>query len=117
MPLETAVECIVSTKMSDHHYEAWYTIMIQVVLPFFIAGFGMVAAGVFFDEVQHWPVYSNINAIYTLVPALLGLKGNLEMTLASRLSTQVNLGKVRNRETIISALLGNFALTQVIKSK
>ena len=40
---------------------------------------------------KHWDLYKNIKAIYTLVPALLGLKGNLEMTLASRLSTQVKL--------------------------
>ena len=35
-------------------------------------------------------VFKEITEIYILVPALLGLKGNLEMTLASRLSTQVN---------------------------
>jgi len=34
-------------------------------------------------------VFKEITEIYILVPALLGLKGNLEMTLASRLSTQV----------------------------
>ncbi len=32
-----------------------------------------------------------INEIFILIPALLGLKGNLEMTLASRLSTAVSL--------------------------
>ena len=31
-----------------------------------------------------------LNEIFILVPALLGLKGNLEMTLASRLSTAVS---------------------------
>ena len=31
-----------------------------------------------------------IPEVYILVPALLGLKGNLEMTLASRLSTAVS---------------------------
>ena len=35
-------------------------------------------------------VFKEITEIYILVPALLGLKGNLEMTLASRLSTQVD---------------------------
>ena len=35
-------------------------------------------------------VFQQITEIYILVPALLGLKGNLEMTLASRLSTQVD---------------------------
>ena len=31
----------------------------------------------------------DVNELFILVPALLGLKGNLEMTLASRLSTAV----------------------------
>lgn len=40
---------------------------------------------------QHWKVYVEMKEVFILVPALLGLKGNLEMTLASRLSTQVRL--------------------------
>ncbi len=32
--------------------EKWYTILLQVLFPFFIAGFGMVAAGVVLDKVQ-----------------------------------------------------------------
>ena len=40
---------------------------------------------------QHWQVFREIPEIFILVPALLGLKGNLEMTLASRLSTAVSL--------------------------
>ncbi|CAG5093705.1 Similar to WBP4: WW domain-binding protein 4 (Gallus gallus) [Cotesia congregata] len=43
-------------------------------------------------ETRHWPVYQVVSEVYILVPALLGLKGNLEMTLASRLSTHANLG-------------------------
>lgn len=39
--------------------------------------------------VQHWGVFRSISELFILIPALLGLKGNLEMTLASRLSTQV----------------------------
>ena len=39
--------------------------------------------------VQRWPVFVEMSEIFILVPALLGLKGNLEMTLAARLSTQV----------------------------
>ena len=38
---------------------------------------------------QHWAVFKHVPEVFILVPALLGLKGNLEMTLASRLSTQV----------------------------
>ena len=69
--------------------ESSLTIGLQVFLPFFIAGFGMVAAGMVLDTVQHWPVFVNVTEVYIMVPALLGLKGNLEMTLASRLSTEV----------------------------
>ena len=34
-----------------------------------------------------------MSEVFILVPALLGLKGNLEMTLASRLSTQVTINR------------------------
>ncbi|MGH0129463.1 UNVERIFIED_CONTAM: hypothetical protein FKN15_075541 [Acipenser sinensis] len=62
---------------------------LQILLPFLLAGFGTVSAGMVLDIVQHWEVFMNITDIFILVPALLGLKGNLEMTLASRLSTAV----------------------------
>lgn len=39
---------------------------------------------------QHWPVFTEMKDLLTLVPPLVGLKGNLEMTLASRLSTAVS---------------------------
>ena len=54
----------------------------------------MVAAGLVLAKVQYWPVFKEVDVII-MVPALLGLKGNLEMTLASRLSTACNLGKVQ----------------------
>lgn len=40
---------------------------------------------------QHWEVFQKVTEVFILVPALLGLKGNLEMTLASRLSTAVSI--------------------------
>ena len=40
---------------------------------------------------QHWDVFKYVTEVFILVPALLGLKGNLEMTLASRLSTAVSI--------------------------
>ncbi len=45
---------------------------------------------VFCRVLQHWDVFVNVSEVFIMVPALLGLKGNLEMTLASRLSTQVS---------------------------
>ena len=74
----------------DANEETMFSITIEIFLPFLVAGFGMVAAGVVLDIVQHWKVFQELNQLFILVPALLGLKGNLEMTLASRLSTQVS---------------------------
>jgi len=85
----------------------------EVCLPYLSAGLGMVGAGIVLDRVQYWDVFQNIPQLFILVPALIGLKGNLEMTLASRLSTQANLGGL---DTISQTLeLGGFnlALTQL----
>lgn len=87
-------------------------IALQVFLPFLIAGFGTVGAGLVLDSVQHLPVYENVSEVFILVPALLGLKGNLEMTLASRLSTAANLGSMDDRKEKWKMIGGNMALTQ-----
>lgn len=73
----------------------------------------MVGAGILLDHVKEWDLFKQIQEVVILVPALLGLKGNLEMTLASRLSTQVNLKIVHDKDTIKKSVLGNFAVTQL----
>lgn len=92
--------------------ESFLAITLQIFFPFLVAGLGMVGAGLVLDMVQvcrrlrkrvlvlklllfqHWQVFVTVSELFILVPALLGLKGNLEMTLASRLSTQANLGNM-----------------------
>lgn len=53
-----------------------------------------------------------MSEVYILVPALLGLKGNLEMTLASRFSTHANLGHMDTRKQQQTLIVGNLALIQ-----
>lgn len=89
-----------------------WSISIQMFIPFLLAGFGMVAASLLLDVVQHWPVYQVVSEVYILVPALLGLKGNLEMTLASRLSTHANLGHMDTEKQQWTLIVGNLALIQ-----
>jgi len=77
-----------------------------------IAGFGNVGAGLILDNVQHWTVFVSITEMFVLVPSLLGLKGNLEMTMAARLSTHANLGNMQNWKQTLKLAKGNIALVQ-----
>ncbi|XP_043068776.1 solute carrier family 41 member 3 isoform X1 [Drosophila bipectinata] len=93
--------------------EKWTTILLQVSIPFFLAGIGTIGAGIVLGRVEKWYVFKNVSELFILVPALLGLKGNLDMCLASRLSTQVNLGNMTSRQSVVRMIVGNIALVQV----
>eukprot|EP00928_Gymnodinium_smaydae_P020268 TRINITY_DN17839_c0_g1_i1.p1 TRINITY_DN17839_c0_g1~~TRINITY_DN17839_c0_g1_i1.p1 ORF type:complete len:487 (+),score=68.61 TRINITY_DN17839_c0_g1_i1:82-1542(+) len=65
----------------------------EVAPVFLLAGCGMVASGALLDSVSStWTVFQDVPSLLILVPALLGLKGNLEMTLGARLGSHANKG-------------------------
>mmetsp|Transcript_64460 Transcript_64460/g.145458 ORF Transcript_64460/g.145458 Transcript_64460/m.145458 type:complete len:492 (-) Transcript_64460:75-1550(-) len=103
-------------RLSEPGFKESYAFVRQVFPPFLLAGLGMVAAGLLLHEVHRWPAFREANEMLILVPALLGLKGNLEMTLASRLSTHANLGELdlgqRNGGQLWSIIRGNLAVVQ-----
>ncbi|XP_041349862.1 solute carrier family 41 member 1-like [Gigantopelta aegis] len=101
-----------SVDVADQPQEKCLNIAFQVFIPYIIAGLGTVGAGLVLDVVQHWKVFMDVKEVFILVPALLGLKGNLEMTLASRLSTQANLGNMDTRSEKLKMIGGNLALVQ-----
>ncbi|XP_045780118.1 solute carrier family 41 member 1-like isoform X1 [Maniola jurtina] len=99
--------------LSGKKEERWWNTLMQVAVPFFIAGCGTIGAGLVLGSIRNWEVFLKVNAIFVLVPSLSGLKGNLDMCLASRLSTQANLGNMTSSREVISMVVGNISLVQV----
>ncbi|CAG8473297.1 19625_t:CDS:10, partial [Gigaspora rosea] len=89
------------------------SLAVETIPPILISVIGLILAGWLFDTVQSWPVYTNVPELYILVPVLLNLKGNLEMNLASRLSTLANLGELNSISAQYTLIWGNLAVLQV----
>ena len=100
------------TSFTEQHVDTTKVLFFQVFIPFLIAGFGNVGAGVLLDHVQHWTVFKEIPELFLLVASFLGFKGNLEMSLAARLATQANLGQLDRPSAQVKVCFGNVALIQ-----
>ncbi|XP_050313306.1 solute carrier family 41 member 1-like [Anthonomus grandis grandis] len=108
-----SVLCSASETKEILKKEKWYSVGIQIFIPFMIAGVGTIGAGVVLGKVEEYKVFKEVRALYVLVPALLGLKGNLDMCLASRLSTQANLGNMKGKKEVFKMIIGNIGLVQI----
>ena len=70
--------------------ESLVSFMFQVLFPLLVCGLGNLMAGILLHNIESYDVFKEINELYIAIPCLMGLKGNLEMTMASRLSTAVS---------------------------
>uniref|UniRef100_F1L1W6 Solute carrier family 41 member 2 n=1 Tax=Ascaris suum TaxID=6253 RepID=F1L1W6_ASCSU len=106
------IESCVLPRKKTADKETSLSFFLETIFPFLLAGCGMVGAGILLDIAQEWSFFKRIPQAIMLLPALLGLKGNVEMTLASRLSTQANLGEMAARHQQIHIACSNLALIQ-----
>ncbi|KAI9595014.1 hypothetical protein BDF19DRAFT_443163 [Syncephalis fuscata] len=88
-------------------------VALQTLPSLLVAVVGLIMAGWLLDVVQHWTVFTHITQLFIMVPVLLGLKGNLEMNLASRMSTAANLGDLDVPKSQRLLVWGNLALLQL----
>lgn len=91
---------------------SWWSPLVELIPAFVLAGLGNIAASYWFANVTQWKVFQHIPQLIILVTPLLGLKGNVEMTLASRLSTHANMGELTNPLSRDKIIIGNMALVQ-----
>lgn len=97
---------------SSYEPESWKMVLRQMWIPFLIAGFGSVFAGIVLNAVTQWSVFHDVPQLEIMVPAFLGLIGNIQTTLASRLSTAANLGILDCPKQLVSILWGNLLIVQ-----
>ena len=70
--------------------ESLLSFVFQVLFPLLICGLGNMVAGILLHKIESYEVFKEIPQLSIAIPCLMGLKGNLEMTMASRLSTAVS---------------------------
>lgn len=99
-------------QTEEYEVQSSFSVFRQMLIPFTIAGFGSVFAGIVLNWVHDWPVFRAIPQIEIMVSAFLGLIGNIETTYASRLSTQANLGRLDHWTGLREIVGGNLLVVQ-----
>jgi solute carrier family 41 len=93
--------------------QTWAQFTLELIPGYLFGTTGLLITGFVFDIVSVWGVFKSTTELFILVPVLLALKGNLDMTLCSRLSTSSHSGVFQDTEKTWKLVGANMALMQV----
>ncbi|TKR87927.1 hypothetical protein L596_012253 [Steinernema carpocapsae] len=97
---------------SEAKEEKMSHIFLQSLPPLLIGGCGLIASGIFLSSSMKWSIMSHVCEVLILIPAFIGMKGNIEMSFSSRLSTMSHLGYIDENKAMWRIFLTNTALVQ-----
>uniref|UniRef100_A0A0N4Z9V7 MgtE domain-containing protein n=1 Tax=Parastrongyloides trichosuri TaxID=131310 RepID=A0A0N4Z9V7_PARTI len=102
--------------VNDHDEENAETtaqFVTQSCVTYLITGLAFVLSGLLFEKHKDGTFLEKYPYGFTLAPPLLGLKGNIETTFASRLTTAFHCGRLKKRKAARTYFCGNMALVQI----
>ncbi|KAH9810948.1 hypothetical protein DFH28DRAFT_1033125 [Melampsora americana] len=85
----------------------------QALPPLLLSIIGGALTGELLETAQTWSAFVRVPELYILLPILMNLKGNLEMNLTARLSTNANIGDLDHPISRRQLVWGNLTLLQV----
>ncbi|KAK6737504.1 hypothetical protein RB195_019920 [Necator americanus] len=100
------------SERSSHGEESTVEVFFQTMIPFIIAGLGSICAGLLLNRVQKTHLVCEVPQFIAMCPPLQGMKGNLDMTFTSRLSTEAHQGRLERSSRLVKHILMNMALIQ-----
>uniref|UniRef100_A0AC34GTB7 SLC41A/MgtE integral membrane domain-containing protein n=1 Tax=Panagrolaimus sp. ES5 TaxID=591445 RepID=A0AC34GTB7_9BILA len=90
--------------------ESYKSFFMNASLIMLLASGGLFFAGIFLRVVTQNPAFQSYPELLKVIPLLLGLKGSIEMTYASRLSTMANTNRLNTFRKLVNATFFNLAL-------
>lgn len=78
-----------------------------------LCGLGLLLAGGLLERLRTAEAFVRLPALFVLVPVLLGLKGNVELTLASRLGSAWHLGQLSEPQRRRQLLIANLGVVEL----
>uniref|UniRef100_A0A0N5A383 MgtE domain-containing protein n=1 Tax=Parastrongyloides trichosuri TaxID=131310 RepID=A0A0N5A383_PARTI len=91
-------------------HESYIRFSFTCIVTLALAGSGMAFAGKFLDHGQKSELFTKYPSLIAILPPLIGMKGNIEMTLASRLGTLANQNMLEFSKKSLKHFLPNIAL-------